>query len=170
MAERTIVLDNGSGTIHAGFAEDDNPILSFPNYSETGLGFGSNVNFVDLSTSESYKSYVMSSNNGNLKMTWPIEHGIIKNWESMESVWDYTFSTALRIQPDEYNILITEAIMNPKANREKMAQILFEKYNFQAIHVPHSAMLPLYSSGLTTGLVLDCGDGVIQAVPVWGGE
>jgi centractin len=66
-------------------------------------------------------------------------------------------------------VLLTEAPINPYANREKAAEIFFEGFNAPAMYFAPQAILSLYASGRTTGLVLDCGDGVTHAVPVYEG-
>ena len=107
-------------------------------------------------------------NKGLLKLKYPMEHGIIKDWGDMESLWNYAYGE-LKISQLEHPVLLTEAILNPYSNRERMAEIFFETYTAPALFICSQALLSLYASGKATGVVLECGDGVCQCAPVYEG-
>jgi centractin len=106
---------------------------------------------------------------GLLKINYPMRHGIVQDWDDMERIWHHVYSEELKTSSEEHPLLITEAPLNPKRHRSKAAEILFETFNVPALFVSIQAVLSLYASGRTTGLVLDSGDGVTHAVPVYEG-
>jgi actin beta/gamma 1 len=87
----------------------------------------------------------------------------------MERIWHYTFYNDMRVNPNEHPVLLTEPPLNAKTNREKMAEIMFDTFNVPAIYISMQAVLSLYASGRTTGIVVDSGDGVTHIVPVYEG-
>lgn len=165
---KPLVVDNGTGLSKNGYAGEDQPRSVFP----TLIGYPkyqSIMSDVDHYVREYYVGEEAMNLRGVLKLIYPIEHGVVNDWDAMEKVWHYTFHNDLRVNPSEHPVLLTEAPLNPAKNREKFAEILFETFNVPAMYVSMQAVLSLYASGRTTGLVVDAGDGVIHIVPIYEG-
>lgn len=161
----TIVCDNGTGFVKAGFAGANFPHSVFPSMvgrpilrSEEKIG---NIELKDIMVGDE-----AAAARSQLQISYPLDNGIIRSWEDMEHVWDYTWNEQLKIDPHECRVLLTEAPMNPKQNREKMVEVMFEKYGFNGVYVAVQAVLVLYAQGLLDGVVLDSGDGVTHIIPV----
>ena len=134
----------------------DPQIKSMLSYSSTGI-------------KDSYVGCEAQEKRGILRLEYPISHGVICNWDDMETIWHHVFYNELSVFPEEHNVLLSEPPLNPKANREKITQIMFETFNTPAIFVAIQAVLSLYASGRTTGVVLDSGGDVSHCVPIYEG-
>jgi actin beta/gamma 1 len=167
LSAKPIVIDNGTGTSKCGMAGEDQPRSVFP----TIIGipkYESIMTDVEHYTRENYIGEEAMQLKGVLKLVSPIEHGIINDWTSMEKIWHYTFYTDLRLDPSEHPVIMTEAPLNPRSNRERIAEIMFETFNVPALYVAMQAVLSLYASGRTTGCVIDIGD-TAHIVPIFEG-
>ena len=161
-----IIIDNGTGYCKAGLSGEEGPRAVFPacvGYSkyDSGMVGGGKKEFFVGADAEAKR--------GVLKLNYPIEHGVVNNWDDMEKIWGHVFTNELRVAPEEHNVMLTEAPMNPKENREKMAQIMFETFNVPGLYIAIQAVLSLYSAGKFTGIVADSGDGVTHFVPIFDG-
>jgi len=165
--EKTIVIDNGSGVIKAGFSGENAPCCKFP--SIIGRPKNERGGLIGMEHKSEYIGDDAMKMKGVLNLKYPIENGIVTDWSDMEKIWDYTFNNALRVDSSEYNVFLTEAPMNPRANREKMTELMFETFQVSGMYVAIQAVLSLYANGRTTGCVVDSGDGVTHTVPVYEG-
>jgi len=105
---------------------------------------------------------------GALVLSRPMARGMVDSWSDMELVWQHAYD-ALGASAEAHPLLLTEAPLNASSHREKCAEVLFERMNVPALFFAPQAILSLYASGRTSGLVLDVGDGVAHAVPVYEG-
>ena len=165
--EQTVIIDNGSGMVKAGFAGEDAPRAVFPSI----VGRPKHANAMQGTQQKSeYIGDEAMQKRGILNLSYPIAAGIVESWEDMEKVWHHTFYNELRVAPEEaQGVLLTEAPRNPKANREKMTTIMFETFQVKNVYVALQAVMSLYAAGRTTGLVCDAGDGVSHTIPVFEG-
>ncbi|KAJ7699741.1 actin 1 [Mycena olivaceomarginata] len=145
-----IVIDNGSGMCKAGCEREEAPRTVFPSIVGRPRQAGVMVGF---GNKDSYIGDDAQAKRDILTLKYPIEHGIITNWDDMENIWHHIFFNELRVAPDEH----------------PMTSIMFETFNVPAFYVQIQAVLSLYASSRTTGTAMDSGDGMSHSVPVYEG-
>ncbi|XP_048361814.1 actin, clone 302-like [Sphaerodactylus townsendi] len=161
-----VVIDNGSGLLKGGVAGGKEPEFIFtnligrPKAQSVMLGAGQKDFYIGLEAQDK---------RGILSLRYPVEHGIVTSWPDMEKIWWHVYNNELMLKSSTRPALITEAPLNPLANREQMTKVLFETFEVPALYVAIQAVLALYAAGLTTGCVMDSGDGVTHTVPIYEG-
>lgn len=158
-----IIIDNGSGCVKTGLSCDEKPKAVFP--STIGIPRKKFTN----SMQEFYCGDQISDKRNMLTTHYPLENGIVQNFEYMEMLWEYTIDEVLQVDPAKYPVLLTEPPYNPKNTRERIVEIMFETFNVPQINLSIQGVLALLGQGRTTGLVLDSGDGVSHTIPVFDG-
>ncbi|KAI9846539.1 MAG: Arp2/3 complex subunit, actin nucleation center [Sclerophora amabilis] len=174
MAEAPIVLDGGTGFLKVGYAAQNFPEHQYPSIvgrpilrTEERAGdivVKDIIQFPASTVQTVADDRIMKADSKDLTQ---MENGIIKKWDDMQQLWDYTFYEKMKIDPTGRKILLTEPPMNPLKNREQMCEVMFEQYKFGGVYVAIQAVLALYAQGLSSGVVVDSGDGVTHIVPVY---
>ncbi|XP_033101181.1 actin-related protein 2 isoform X1 [Anneissia japonica] len=167
---KILVCDNGTGFVKCGYAGSNFPAFIFPSL----VGRPIIRSTAKVGNIEIKKDLMVGDEASQLRsmleVKYPMENGIVRNWDDMKHVWDYTFGEEkLNVDPKSCKLLLTEPPMNPAKNREKMVEVMFEEYQFAGLYVAIQAVLTLYAQGLLTGVVIDSGDGVTHICPVYEG-
>ncbi|XP_048192146.1 actin-related protein T1-like [Perognathus longimembris pacificus] len=161
-----VIFDVGTGLCKAGLSGDIIPrsvigtVVGHPRFSIISLSPGQKPYFVGEEAQCRYDS---------IRLHYPIERGVVKRWDDIERLWYHLYDTELVVRPSQQPLLMTEPSLNPKDNREKTAEIMFEKFAVPAFYLFNNSVGSLYASGYTTGLVLDSGDGMTSTVPIYEG-
>ncbi|KAH7973186.1 hypothetical protein HPB52_022745 [Rhipicephalus sanguineus] len=167
--KKVIVCDNGTGFVKCGYAGSNFPAFRFPSLVGRPILRAAHK-IGDIEVKDVMVGDEASKLRSMLEVEYPMENGIVRNWDDMCLVWDYTFGEQkLAIDPRECKVLLTEPPMNPLKNRERMIEVMFEKYGFDSAYIAIQAVLTLYAQGLYTGVVVDSGDGVTHICPVFEG-
>jgi actin-related protein 2 len=165
---KIVICDNGTGFVKCGFAGAQFPTSVFPSMVGRPV-LRSEEKVLGLDIKDIMVGDEASVARSMLKITYPLENGIVQDWNDIDHIWNYTFKEKLKVSPTECKILLTEPPLNPQSNRVQMLQKMFETYQFQGVYLAIQAILTLYAQGLLTGVVVDSGDGVTHIVPVYEG-
>jgi actin-related protein len=161
---RTVMMDNGTAFSRIGFAGEDKPSIIIPTFPTSPIrAIPSKISPVKEINITRQKPLIRKRFT---QGTSPLERGVIKDWSAMERFWQQVFNDWLRIDPSTHPLILSETPLNPKPKKDKMAEIMFEKFNVPSLFIPMQATLSLYASNRTTGCVVDIGEGVTKIVPI----
>ncbi|XP_026400810.1 actin-related protein 4-like [Papaver somniferum] len=187
-----IVVDLGSHTCKAGYAGEDAPKAVFPSC----VGVIEQLEDSDDIKAEKESEPVPDSKNGgkpiesdktkvkrklyvgsqalgyrrdHMEVVSPIKDGLVVDWDMVDNIWEHAFRDRLLIDPKEHPMLLSESSSNTPQQRERTAELMFEKYKVPALFLAKNAVLTAFASGRATALVVDSGGGSTTVAPVHDG-
>ncbi|OUZ99180.1 Actin-related protein [Macleaya cordata] len=158
-----IVVDLGSHTCKAGYAGEDAPKAVFPSF----VGVIDQLEAGDAVKSERESESVLDSKNGvrpfdsdktkakrklyvgsqalgyrrdHMEVLSPIKDGVVVDWDMVDNVWEHAFRERLLIDPKEHPMLLAEPSSNTPQQRERTAELMFEKYKVPALFLAKNAV------------------------------
>ncbi|KAK3385712.1 actin family [Podospora didyma] len=167
MATPPIVLDGGTGFLKVGYAGQNFPEHRFPSIVGRPILRSEEKGDSDVVIKDIMCGDEAAAARNFLQISYPMENGIVKNFEDLAHLYDYTFYDKMQVNTRGQKVLLTEPPLNPHANRERLCELMFERYGFDGVYVAIQAVLALYAQGLSSGVVVDSGDGVTHLVPVY---
>ncbi|MFW9999556.1 MAG: hypothetical protein ACFE9Q_06735 [Candidatus Hodarchaeota archaeon] len=163
-----IIIDIGSAYVKIGFSGEPGPRFVFP--CITGTEKYKSV-MVDVSARSIYVGNDVSRMRGVLKIKHPLSRGEIMDWDSFYEVLNYIFYSLLRIENlSNYPVFYCETPFMHRDTKEYIARLFFETHQVKSLIMMQTPLLSLFSVGLTTGLVIESGDGLTWIVPIINGQ
>eukprot|EP00567_Pseudictyota_dubia_P015392 CAMPEP_0197444576 /NCGR_PEP_ID=MMETSP1175-20131217/10024_1 /TAXON_ID=1003142 /ORGANISM="Triceratium dubium, Strain CCMP147" /LENGTH=403 /DNA_ID=CAMNT_0042975393 /DNA_START=65 /DNA_END=1276 /DNA_ORIENTATION=- len=177
LLNQPVVIDTGTATTKGGFAGGSKPkVIVGTKVGRTKhmrIMPGGALEQEQQGPSSVFVGQKLEEHRGAFVVEYPMDKGHVSDggWDSMERIWEHVYSKPnLNAKMDEHPVLLTEAPLNPRHNRERTAEIFFETQRTPALFFSPPAVLSLYASGRTTGVVLDVGEGVTHCIPVYEGH
>jgi actin-related protein len=173
----SIIIDNGTNTIKAGFSDDDMPRVVIPTvlgrpFSNTGQVVKENEDEEEEAMNEQIDIFVGEealNRGGTLQLLRPITKGEIKDFKTIELIWKHIFYNELLAETKSHSVIMTEAPFTSSDNKKLMAEVLFDKLGVESLYIINTSNLALYANGKTTGTVVDIGYQTTSFVPIYEG-
>lgn len=173
-----LVFDIGHYALRAGYAGEDSPKAQIPSVVGV-LEQANSIEMMDVdnikeATKPTDKKYFIDTVSLNvtkkdLEIVGYVKDSMIEDWDVFEKVLDYTYAKCIKSDSEFHPVLMSEAPWNTRAKREKLTEIMFEKYNVPAFYLVKNAVLAAFANGRSTGIVVDSGSSHTSAVPVYDG-
>ena len=173
--EEFVVVDMGTGFIKAGFSGEDLPRCVIPTaiaeqIQEVDPAFANQPGGSDIKPKTNY-----TFGNGAIASRHthdyhePIQRGVVMDVDRMDKLMEHIFTNELGVKATNINLLMTDSPINTKENKKMLCDLMLEKHKVKSFALMNTAVLSLFSTGTTTGLVTECGQGLTYAVPVFEG-
>jgi actin-related protein len=176
-----VVIDPGSATTKVGFSGEAAPRAVMPTwvrYMEApkrvpaGM-FGQPVMPIAEGTLPDRPGFIGEDPSvPKLRSHWkhPVERGVVRDWDEMEKILEYSFDFELKADPEDHPVIMTDGSpLSDRLQRERAVQIMFETFNVPSTYLALQSAMSLLACGQLTGLVVTIGDGVTCAVPIYEG-
>ena len=174
--EQFVVVDIGTGTIKAGFSGQDLPLVVIPTVMgekeieiDAGIGQQNQNEQVKKKSEKTFGNEAFAKRAEMDQLFHPVKRGIIEDYDKLDDILTHIFHTELGVDPRSMNVLLTDCPLSTKEHKMKIAEIMFTKHKVKSLALQNTAVLSLFSTGTTTGLVAECGEGVTYTVPVFEG-
>ena len=170
-----LVFDPGHFSIRVGYAGEDSPKSEIPSFVGLSDAPKTEAMDVDGKTMDTANIKNKKYHIDTVALHYPkkgmdistyIKDGMIENWETFEQIMDYSYDKIIKSESEQHPVLFSEAPWNQKHRREKLTEIMFEKYNVPAFFLVKNAVLAAFANGRSTGIVLDSGATHTSAVPI----
>ena len=161
-SDPAVVLDSGTGYVKIGWSNEPFPYANYPSMVGRPI-LRTRTKYGDVDIKNIMVGYEAAKVRNQLDLSYPMENGVIKNWEDQIQVWKYGFDL-MQVKPEKSRILLTEPVKNPTNIREQMCEKIFEEFHFSKFNIQVQALLSLLGEGLMTATVLDSGDGVSSLI------
>ncbi|RNA45101.1 actin [Brachionus plicatilis] len=151
---KALVLDCGSDSIKAGLSGDSEPSLLL------------STNMALNKSHESKIGNIGQERRDILRLNCPINRGFITNWNDMEKIWSFVFDE-IKVDPDNQPIFLSESPCCSRSQRERITELMFEKFTVPSMSMQLQSVLSMLSTGLESGIIVECGDGLTQILPMF---
>lgn len=171
------MVDIGTGYIKAGFSGEDLPRVVIP------TAMGERIIEVDQQQTQGQSTAATSELKPKIshkfgreaftatdhQLKQPVQRGVITDMTHMQTLLEHIFVHELGLQTKDISVLMTDSPMNTKENKMEITKLMFDYFKVQKFTLINTASLSLFSTGTTTGLVAESGEGISYAVPVFEG-
>ncbi|XP_046484691.1 actin-like protein 6B isoform X2 [Neodiprion pinetum] len=180
-----LVFDLGHHSLRVGYAQEDTPKAEIPAVVGVGEDPGATTatknDAMDIDdkkpdgniTQSGSKYYVDTTilhvPRKGMEVASYMKDGMIEDWDHFEKILDYTYAKVIQSDAEYHPVLFSESPWNVRSKREKLTELMFEKYNVPAYFLVKNAVLAAFANGRATGIVVDSGATHTSAVPVQDG-